>query len=197
MVSGTRAFRGDSAVDTMSAILHEDPPELSGSNPNVAPAVDRIVRHCLEKNPEERFQSARDVAFDLQTISGLSGSTPPITKRRAKRQWIAIACVGAACIVLGAAAMRLLTPRATRARARSLTQLTFLAGRERFPSLSPDAKSFVFVSDSAGNSDIYLKRVDGQNASNLTKDSPADDTQPAFSPDGERIVFRSERNGGG
>src|SRR5207248_2325657 len=63
--------------------------------------------------------------------------------------------------------------------------------------LSPDGKSFVFVSDSAGNSDIYLKRVDGQNASNLTKDSSADDTQPAFSPDGERIAFRSERNGGG
>ncbi|HEX9271428.1 MAG TPA: serine/threonine-protein kinase, partial [Candidatus Binatia bacterium] len=60
MLSGKRAFHGDSAVETMSAILREDPPELSATNQNVAPALERVVHHCLEKSPEERFQSARD-----------------------------------------------------------------------------------------------------------------------------------------
>jgi eukaryotic-like serine/threonine-protein kinase len=79
----------------------------------------------------------------------------------------------------------------------TFTKLTDQAGPEYFPSLSPDGKSFVYASYAAGNWDIYLQRVNGKNAINLTKDSPADDTQPAISPDGESIVFRSEREGGG
>ena len=71
MLSGQRAFHGDSAADTMTAILREDPPDLSVTNQNVPPGLERIVRHCLEKNPEERFQSARDLAFDLEALSGL------------------------------------------------------------------------------------------------------------------------------
>jgi serine/threonine protein kinase/tetratricopeptide (TPR) repeat protein len=66
LFSGKRAFRGDSPADTMSAILHEDPPELTHTTPPVHPAVDRSIRHCLEKNPLERFQSAHDLAFQLQ-----------------------------------------------------------------------------------------------------------------------------------
>jgi len=79
----------------------------------------------------------------------------------------------------------------------NFTQLTDLPGPEYFPSLSPDGKSLIYVSRASGNWDIYLQRVGGRNPTNLTKDSTADDTQPAFSPDGERIVFRSEREGGG
>jgi hypothetical protein len=65
MLSGKRAFQKDSSADTMAAILNEDPAELSGGGKKIPPAVDRIVRHCLEKSPAERFQSARDLAFDL------------------------------------------------------------------------------------------------------------------------------------
>src|SRR5438876_6321660 len=79
----------------------------------------------------------------------------------------------------------------------TFTQLTDQAGPEYFPSLSPDGKSFVYASYAAGNWDIYLQRVGGKNPLNLTKDSAADDTQSAFSPDGERVAFRSERDGGG
>lgn len=79
----------------------------------------------------------------------------------------------------------------------TFTQLTDQAGAEYFPSLSPDGKSFVYSSYASGNWDIYFQRVGGKNPLNLTKDSSADDTQPAFSPDGERIAFRSEREGGG
>ncbi|HET7453648.1 MAG TPA: serine/threonine-protein kinase, partial [Thermoanaerobaculia bacterium] len=69
MLSGRRAFRGDSAAETMAAIAKEEPPELSSTSAGISPALDGIVRHCLEKNPGERFQSARDLAFDLQTLS--------------------------------------------------------------------------------------------------------------------------------
>ena len=62
MVSGKRAFHGDSPADTMSAILKEEPAELSEAARNVPPALERIVRHCLEKNPAQRFQSAADIA---------------------------------------------------------------------------------------------------------------------------------------
>jgi hypothetical protein len=66
-----------------------------------------------------------------------------------------------------------------------------------FPSLSPDGDSLIYASQATGNWDIYFRRVSGKTAINLTQDSPADDTQPAFSPDGESIAFRSERDGGG
>src|SRR5271157_5403856 len=75
MIVGKRAFHGDTAADTMSAILKEDPPELNETNRNVSPALERIVQHCLEKNPEARFHSASDIAFDLEHLSGISSST--------------------------------------------------------------------------------------------------------------------------
>ena len=74
MLSGQRAFHRESAAETMSAILREEPPDLSATNKNVAPGLERIVRHCLEKSPEERFHSAHDLAFDLQALSGTTGS---------------------------------------------------------------------------------------------------------------------------
>src|SRR6266516_4917294 len=85
MLSGKRAFRGDSMAETMSAILREDPPNLSESNKTVSPALERVVHHCLEKNPAERFHSARDLAFAIESLSGsatISGQTetmPTIT----------------------------------------------------------------------------------------------------------------------
>src|SRR5689334_12847603 len=72
MLAGRRAFHGDSAADTMSAILREDPPDLSVTNQSVPPGLERIVRHCLEKNPEQRFHSAHDVAFALEALSQTS-----------------------------------------------------------------------------------------------------------------------------
>ena len=59
----------------MTAILTKDPPELAEANPSLPPALERIVRHCLEKLPEQRFQSSYDVAFDLEALSTSSGKT--------------------------------------------------------------------------------------------------------------------------
>src|ERR1700691_4502439 len=75
MISGKRAFHRDTAADTMSAILKEDPADFSETNRNISPALERIVQHCLEKNPEQRFHSASDIAFDLEHLSGISSTS--------------------------------------------------------------------------------------------------------------------------
>jgi len=113
MVTGRRAFKGESPIETLSAIIREEPPELSLSTPAASPALDRIVRRCLEKRPDDRFQSARDLAFALDAISGTSGTTvvsgiepppsgtlPPAAAPRWRR-WGRIALLVAAGIPLG------------------------------------------------------------------------------------------------
>ena len=200
MLAGRPAFVRGSSAETMTAILKEDPPELADSGATVPPAVDVVVRHCLEKNPEERFQSARDLAFDLQRVSSASGPAAAIPKRRVPLPWILTAVFAAIAVAAGVAAWRNAhRPAAPTAQpaARTFALLTSQPGVDEFPSLSPDGKTFVFQNGASGKADIYLQRVDGRKAINLTKDSPFGNSQPALSPDGSQIAFRSERDGGG
>src|SRR5262249_54224192 len=74
MLSGERAFRGDSAAETMAAIAQKDPPELAEPTGRFSPAVERILRHCLEKRPEDRFHTAHDLAFALEAAMGVSSA---------------------------------------------------------------------------------------------------------------------------
>jgi WD40 repeat protein len=131
MLSGKRAFHGNTTADTISAILKEDPPELSETNRSVPPALERVVRHCLEKNPEERFQSARDIAFDLESLSGVSsavtgtivaalGGAARRRRRFAIAGTIALAVVAAASFFTGGALVPAATP--------VVQQLTFRNG---------------------------------------------------------------------
>jgi TolB-like protein/Tfp pilus assembly protein PilF len=103
MLSGKRAFRGDSAADTMSAILREDPPELSATNQQVPPALDRVVRRCLEKSPEQRFQSARDIVYALEeTLAGATASAAPapLPPPRGRRlRWPALLAAGLVAVL--------------------------------------------------------------------------------------------------
>ena len=213
MLSGKRAFAGGSAADTMSAILREEPPDLATAEPSLSPALDRIVRRCLEKDPQHRFHSAHDLAFALESVTGTTGAASavatsselPTGKRRT-----ALVRTGAMAllITLAAAAAWLAGYRLVRSGAgrpagtgaiagATFQQLTTQSGVELFPTISPDGKTVVYVAYSSGNADLYLQRVDGRNAINLTRDAPEDDIQPAFSPDGSQIAFRSERGGGG
>jgi serine/threonine protein kinase/Tol biopolymer transport system component len=103
MLTGHRLFHRDSAAETMSAILREDPPDLTASGRGITPSLDRVVQHCLEKSPAERFQSARDVAFALRAaLDPTTGASPvaPTISRRA-RTWL---LAGAACVAVGVAA---------------------------------------------------------------------------------------------
>ena len=79
MVSRKRAFKGDSSVETMNAILKDEPPEWSESSLQVSPGLGRIVHHCLEKEPGLRFQSARDLAFDLESLSSATSGSAAVT----------------------------------------------------------------------------------------------------------------------
>ena len=74
MLAGSRAFKGGSSVETMHAILKEDPPEITLVDNKISPGAERVMRRCLEKNPKERFQSARDLAFALESLSGSSST---------------------------------------------------------------------------------------------------------------------------
>jgi eukaryotic-like serine/threonine-protein kinase len=196
MVGGEHPFRGDSPADTMSAILREDPKELTAINPNVGPGLDRVIRHCMEKSPEQRMQSARDLAFQLDVLSSGSGTLPTVESDTPFRPRRALAIAGALLLLaLGALAGWLVRSRIGKAELEHPTfkQLTHDDDIEHFPSLSPDGETFVFVR----GADIHFQRVDGRNAINLTRRCAQGDSQPAFSPDGSQIAYRSECDGGG
>src|SRR4029453_16137830 len=76
LLSGKKAFKRDTASDTIAAILKEEPPELTQSGRNISPALDHIIHHCLEKDRENRFQSAKDVAFALSEASSPTTGVP-------------------------------------------------------------------------------------------------------------------------
>jgi len=120
MLSGKRAFHGDSAADTMSAILREEPAELSSTNQQISSALDRVVRHCLEKSSEQRFQSARDTAYALEeTLAGATttGVAPPPLRARRRRWPVLLAASLAALLAVlfvadvGGVRRRLLTSK--------------------------------------------------------------------------------------
>ena len=205
MLSGRRAFHGESAADVMSAILKEDPPELALTQPSIPAGLDRVIHHCLEKNPLDRFRSAHDLAFALEAAAGGSSTASAVAPSAAapsrRLGWRTIAAVSS--LVLGAAivfvAGRLSRSAVSLAALRpfSFQQLTDTRGIKSGPTLSPDAKHVVYVAEADGHLGLYLLRVGGRKPTLLTTGSTSDNWQPAFSPDGERIVFRSERDGGG
>jgi Tol biopolymer transport system component len=202
MATGLRPFTGDSAASTLSAILRDTPPSVTELNPALPPLLGRIVRRCLVKDPERRFQNVKDLRNELEELrqdlaSGemLEGvvAAPPPTRWR----WALVAAGAAVAAVVATSLIRQPGREGSAPIRGEFAQLTSLAGQEYFPSLSPDGEFLVYSGLTSGNSDIYLLRVGGENALNLTEGSPEDDTQPALSPDGKQIAFRSERQGGG
>jgi serine/threonine protein kinase len=165
MLSGRRAFHADTAADTISAILTRDPPDLSETNRRIPEALDRIVRHCLEKSPEARFHSASDIAFDLEAISGTSlvsatgtapGALPWTTRARRTLPWLVLPLALLAYLAGRLEAPKKASvPQAIKAEVR---ELTIQPGVESYPSLSADATAFVYEAGPPGNSDIYLQR---------------------------------------
>jgi Tol biopolymer transport system component len=195
MLAAEHPFRRDTPADTMSAILREDPTELTSLNANVTPGLDRVIRHCLEKSPEQRFQSARDLAFQLDMLSSGSGTVPTVETPVLSRRRTAALGTALALLVAGLLGGWLLRGQLAGGKQPPVTfkQLTYDESLELAPSIAPDGETFVF----ARAGDLYLQRVNGRNAINLTKRCRASDAQPAFSPDGSQIAYRSECEGGG
>jgi Tol biopolymer transport system component len=188
MLSGKRAFRRDTASDTMSAILRDDPPELLESGRNVPPSLDRLVRHCLEKNPGERFQSARDIAFDLEAASGTSTSGAVRASERRSRTIRTSPSLLVAVAVAALAAGALLDRVLRREPAPSLVAVRPLthSGKDLYPAVSPDGKTMAFASMRDGTTRIWLKQLATGDEVSLTA---GPDYGPRFSPDGSQVLF--------
>ncbi len=199
MLTGRRAFHGDSAADTLSAILKEDPPELSVTNQSVAPALERIIRHCLEKSPERRAHSAHDLAFELESLTQTSGAAPaPRTRSSLGFRRVAVAAA-----ILAAVAAAFLAGRKTSsspaesAAPRTYRQITSFSGAEVSPNLSPDGQSVAFTRLVNRKPHVWTQRTSGQIATDLTPDCADGSVWPAFSPDGNTIAYSSRCGGSG
>jgi Tol biopolymer transport system component len=161
MLSGKRAFHGATAADTMSSILKEEPPDLSLTNREIHPGLERIVRHCLEKNPEERFHSAHDLAFDLETLSGVSvlRALPSAVERKRRLPiWPLAAAAGIAAALV---ATFFLGKRAGHTDPPSFGQLTFRRGELASARFAPDGQTILYSAEWEGKPmEIFSTRAD-------------------------------------
>src|SRR5580700_1587715 len=136
MVSGQRAFKRNTGAETMTAILNEDPPEFAGSGIGIAPALERIVRHCMEKQPGQRFQSAHDIAFDLESVSQTSASAVASSTARRKPSMRTM-LAGLALLIAGLATGAWLRPTAPELHPK-LHRITFRRGTIWGARFTPD-----------------------------------------------------------
>ncbi|MGO9240584.1 MAG: protein kinase domain-containing protein [Bryobacteraceae bacterium] len=202
IVTGRRAFVGDSATVVLSAILSGEPRSAAEIAPGIPCALDRIITRCLKKDPNQRYQHAGDLKIDLQQVqeelaagdSAVRAGRPG--RLRVSRWWMLAAAV--ACVAVAfALGWRLHAPPAAPP-PWTPTRLTNDAGLSDAPAISRDGKLVAYSSDRSlsGERDLYVKQVAGGQPIRLTSDG-AGNTTPDFSPDGGKIVFRSNRDGGG
>jgi Tol biopolymer transport system component len=207
MLTGQRAFARESTVETLNAILKEDPPELTTARAGLPPALDRLVRHCLEKSPAERFQTARDVVFALEGLSGTgtavaaSGSAPATGpgawRRNPRLAWgvagVAVAATVAAGLALAAlvAATRTATGDGSgTARLPMRFQVPWPtradvtdASSVKFLEIAPDGRHLAIVSDGV----LWVRSLDQVDAVRLDRTDGA--SYPFWSPDSQTIAF--------
>src|SRR5262249_45737919 len=159
-----------------------------------SPKLERIVSRCLEKDPGRRWQSAAELEGELAGVSPAGSRGKRMVAAAAGSRWRWLAAASAGLLVLLAAWW--LRPTSRIEPPLKLRRLTSDAGLSRSPALSPDGKLVAYTSDRAldGQQDLYVQQVSGGQPIRLTFDGAE---TPNFSPDGSRIVFRSNRDGGG
>jgi len=195
MLTGRRAFQGDTKASTIAALLREEPKPVSQAVEGLPREMERIVRRALRKDTEHRFQTMGDLRVALQELKEESDSgklaAPVVVDspyRRTRRWWIAAAAMIVATVGFGTW-LRYHATTTLRSFPKTIP-LTSYPGRQRTPALSPDGKQVAFSWDgeTGDNFDIYVKLVDGGSPLRLTT-NPADELYPAWSPDGGRIAF--------
>ena len=204
-LAGRRAFDRETVTDTLAAVIEVEP--SWDMLPSAVPAsVQQLLRRCLKKDPLGRLRDIGDARIEIgdALIAAPSDSTithaatsPAVTMQRTGGlgRHVGVTALVLTALVVGYLASGL--GPTTTTEVWNTQQITRLQAIESQPSLSPDGQFIVYTSDQRGNHDIYWQLVDGQNVQNLTESSDADDYQPAFSPDGTGIAFRSERGDGG
>ncbi len=208
MLTGKRLFDGETVSDTLAGILRADVTwdELPHDTP---PTLRRLMKRCLERDVSRRLQAIAEARIALEDLkAGRSDESAfqaqvevaPTAGAKKKRGWSLVA----AALIAGALLGQLVGPRllgkrekAAAPQTQTMRRLTELPGPETHPHLAPDGRQVIYSSSAGGNADVYLLRVGGDRAINLTAGCPQDDSQEKFSPDGEKIAFRSERDGGG
>ncbi len=198
MLAGSPPYTGPTPQAVLARKVVEPIPSLRVVRETVPAWLEAAIMRALAKVPADRFATAREFA------TALSGAGEPVAPRVPGDGWPRgrLFTLASAVVVVAAAGYIALALTGPHEAGPSIAGATFNRvtvdpGVERFPSLSPDGQWVVYSGEASGNRDIYLMSVGGGNPIDLTADSPDDDDQPAFSPDGEHIAFRSERDGGG
>ena len=191
-ISGKAAFERQTAVEIMAAILREDPAELPET---VSAALRQIVGHCLEKDPDHRFYSARDLAFALRTVtlapSRASGTVQAIPPRRRDSKWIWRGATAALAALLAGLAIRHLFEREPIELANyRLTPFATEQEPESDPAWSPDGKSIAYLKTIDGVSQLMVRALDASTPLQLTRGA-VDITQAFWSPDSTLLYFVS------
>ncbi len=190
MATGKRAFEGEGRASLIAAIMHHEPPSITELQPLTPPALERIVKHCLEKDADRRFQSARDLAFDLGTVSEVAEGGPGRVPRRTWRETLAWGVAGLA--VVGAVALAMALQWGPVAPELVVSYILPPANsvncfRDGF-ALSPDGRKLAFVSLSAqAERQIWLRRLDRSDAAPIPGTDDA--VYPFWSPDSRAIAF--------
>jgi Tol biopolymer transport system component len=169
MLSGRRAFKGDTGVQTMNAILTEDPPELATVNPTLSPGLERIVRRCLEKDPAHRFRSAHDLAFALEALSGSESSAASAAAAARPSGRRALAALAAFALVTFGGAVFYTGRRTAEPSLPSFQRLTFRRGAVMSARYAPDGQTVVYAASWDGDPllRLFSTRVEGPESTRL------------------------------
>ncbi len=194
MLAGKRPFQSETSADVMSAILREEPEDLSKISPNIPPGLERIASHCLEKKPEERFQSARDMVFHLEGLTVSSGpSTALTTLPRGRSKWLrpsSFVGLGLIALILGYLLARYAGVASPTSPSVRVHRLTEFVGLEEFPTVSPDGRSVAFSADVNETRQIWARLIAGGPPLQITHDA-ADHQYPRWSPDSNSLIYYS------